>query len=59
MNNQINQSKIGELYSYLTESQMLQVAKQLEEEGYKVKRLSPDDYIGVSNYYRVKVIGYK
>lgn len=50
------ESKIGQIYSYDTEQEMLRVANKLEGEGFKVKRY----YVEGSLYpYKCECIGYK
>ena len=50
------ESKVGQIYSYSTEQEMLRVANKLEEEGFKVKRY----YVEESFYpYKCECIRYK
>ena len=48
-------SKIGEVYTYNTEDEMLKVANHLESWGFKVQRIHDETV----NRFRVKVIGYR
>ena len=50
----MNRSKIGVVYSYPTEKMMLEVANNLEKEGYIVER--GRSFMGS---FTVKVIGYR
>lgn len=50
-------TKIGELYSYSTEGEMLRVAKTLNEEGYRLYLYQ--DFKSKSFPFKIKVIGYK
>lgn len=51
----MTESRIGNIYSYNSENDMLKIAKSLEESGYKVKRYYDD----IFKNFKVKVIGYK
>ena len=46
-------TKIGEIYTYRTEKEMLEVANKLEQQGYAVKRRR----LGVR--FTVEIIGYR
>lgn len=48
-------SKIGEVYTYSTEDEMLKVANYLESKGFKVQRI----YDEAVNRFRVTVVGYR
>lgn len=48
-------SKIGEVYTYNTEDEMLKVANHLESKGFKVQRI----YDEAVNRFRVMIIGYR
>ena len=48
-------SKIGNVYTYYTEDEMLRVANYLEAKGFEVERLDDKTF----NKFYVKVIGYK
>ena len=50
-------TKVGEIYSFAHEDTMLELAKELENSGYKVERYTAEGCYQL--YYVVKVVGYR
>ena len=52
-------SKIGNIYTYNNEKDMLEVANKLEKQGYKVKREAKKFCENLYKNFTVTIIGYK